>query len=125
MSKNKLFTLDPNPTFTVAVSIPRPGESEDGKLSMTFRHHPIDEFAEHMASVEAKLATFDENDPEGFDVMVEAIMHIAIDWGFSAKPHNAPFTEANVRRMLVNYPRSFGAIHGTYYLELMGLREKN
>lgn len=125
MAKEPLFTLDPNPKFTVTVNIPRPGENEDGKLVMEFKHHPIDEFTNTMAETEHTLAQIDENDPQGFDIMANAVMHIADDWGFSKAPHNEPFTIENVRRLLVNYPRAFGAIHGTYYLELMGLREKN
>jgi hypothetical protein len=120
MAKVAPFTLDPNPKFKIDVKIPRPGEKEDGVLTIHFIHHPIDEFSETMTETQKKLEEFEEGDPKGFDVMVAAIMHIADGWGFKEE-----FTAGNIRRMLVNYPRAFGAIHSTYYLELMGLREKN
>lgn len=120
MAKASIFTLDPTPKFKIDVKIPRPGENEDGILTLHFKHHPIDEFTATMAETESTLATIDENDPQGFDIMTNAVMHIAEGWGFPDK-----FTKENMRRLLVNYPRAFGAIHGTYYLELMGLREKN
>lgn len=120
MAKAAPFTLDPNPKFKIDVKIPRPGEKEDGVLTMHFIHHPIDEFSAAMTETQKKLEAFEEGDPEGFDIMVAAIQNIADGWGFKEA-----FNAENIRRMLVNYPRAFGVIHSTYYLELMGLREKN
>ena len=33
-----MFRLDPNPTFTAPVLLPRPGEAQPVKVSFTFRH---------------------------------------------------------------------------------------
>ncbi|QHR76430.1 hypothetical protein jat_50 [Escherichia phage jat] len=120
MAKAPLFTLDPKPTFKLPIEIPRPGESEPGKMTFTVRHRPIDEFSQTMQDTERKLSEYDDNDPDGFNVMVEAIMHVAEGWNLPDE-----FNAENVRRLVVNYPRAFGVFHTSYYLELMGLREKN
>lgn len=120
MAKAPLFTLDPNPKFKLDIDIPRPGEKTPGVLTMHFVHHPIDEFTATMKATEETLRGLTEDSPEAYDVMVEALMSFTEGWGFPEE-----FNADTVRRLLVNYPRSFGVIHTSYYLELMGLREKN
>ncbi|WP_234007102.1 phage tail assembly chaperone, partial [Cronobacter turicensis] len=38
------FTLQPKPTFKADVKIPRAGD-EDGVLTFTFKHYPLDQLA--------------------------------------------------------------------------------
>ena len=99
------FTLQPNPTFKANVKIPRAGD-EDGELTFTFKHMPLDELSD--------LEKLD--DKTALDFLVE----ITTAWALPDE-----FTRENLEVLLNNYPGALTAITETYYRELLGNREKN
>ncbi|WP_426448136.1 phage tail assembly chaperone [Siccibacter colletis] len=99
------FTLQPKPTFKTTVKIPRPGE-DDGELTFTFKHHPLD--------VLADLEKLDEK------TAIDFIAEIAEGWALPDE-----FNSENITMLMQNYPAAMAAITETYYRELLGNREKN
>ncbi|ELY4453602.1 hypothetical protein SMZ63_000083 [Cronobacter sakazakii] len=99
------FALHPNPTFKADVKIPRAGE-EDGVLTFTFKHYPLDQLAQ-MEKLDEKTA-------------IDFVADIAAAWALPDE-----FSLENLETLLNNYPGALKAITETYYRELLGNREKN
>jgi hypothetical protein len=101
---NTSFALNPDPTFKANVHIPRAGK-EDGIVTFTFKHFPMDELSE-----------LEKKDLPGKDFLKEIITAWALPDEYS---------EENLSVLLKNYPAALRAIIGTFYSEIMGAREKN
>ncbi|ELQ6264054.1 phage tail assembly chaperone [Cronobacter sakazakii] len=99
------FTLQPKPTFKADVKIPRAGD-EDGVLTFTFKHYPLDQLA--------KMENLDEK------TALDFVADIAVAWALPDE-----FSRENLETLLNNYPGALKAITETYYRELLGNREKN
>lgn len=96
------FTLVPEPTFKLNVSIPVAGK-EDGVVTFTFRHKNLDE----LEALESKT-------------VFEFVLAIVESWALADE-----FNRDNLMLLHKNYPSAVGAIFETYHRELMGVREKN
>lgn len=102
------FTLDPNPTFSVDVDIPIPGEKST-KVKFTFRHRTRD-------ALEKFISHITENSPDETDI----VMDIAAGWELQDE-----FTRENITRLLQNYHGAAAAISTTYINELSAARLGN
>lgn len=100
-----LFTLAPNPTFKANVKIPRAG-AEDGELTFTFKHMPLNELSQ-LEKLDTKTA-------------LDFVIDITEAWALPDE-----FNRHNLDTLLNNYPGALKAITETYYRELLGNREKN
>ncbi|HAK8370486.1 TPA: hypothetical protein H2W82_004744, partial [Salmonella enterica] len=94
------FSLIPNPTFSVTVSIPRAG-AEDGKLTFTFRHKTLEE----LRSMDEKLQKAAEGKKDAIDPQADYLMEIVEGWALPDE-----FNRENVIVLLRNYPRAFDSI---------------
>lgn len=101
---NTSFVLTPDPTFKANVHIPRAGK-EDGIVTFTFKHFPMDELSE-----------LEKENLSGKGFLKEIIT----DWALPDE-----YNEANLTILLKNYPAALGAIIAKFYDEIMGIREKN
>ncbi|BBQ83451.1 hypothetical protein WP3W18E02_19800 [Klebsiella sp. WP3-W18-ESBL-02] len=99
------FTLQPAPTFKADVKIPRAG-AEDGELTFTFKHMPLDQLSQ-LEKLDGKTA-------------LDFITDITAAWALPEK-----FTRENLEVLMNNYPGALKSITATYYRELLGNREKN
>ncbi|EBZ6086568.1 hypothetical protein EDK98_24150, partial [Salmonella enterica subsp. enterica serovar Halle] len=102
------FSLIPNPTFSVTVSIPRAG-AEDGKLTFTFRHKTLEE----LRSMDEKLQKAAEGKKDAIDPQADYLMEIVEGWALPDE-----FNRENVIVLLRNYPRAFDSIGLAYTKEL-------
>lgn len=98
------FSLNPNPTFKVDVAIPRAGE-EDGALTFTFKHKPLNELS----------------DMEKHDALSSADFLLDIISGWALPDE---LTRENVELLMNNYPKALESITRSYYSEILGSREK-
>lgn len=113
------FTLIPNPTFKIDVTIPRAG-AEDGVLTFTFKHKTRADLEVLEKNLREESEKLGEAGKHSNAPMVSFICEIAEGWALSEK-----FTQENVLVLLENYPRAFDSIALAYTRELMALREKN
>lgn len=109
------FSLIPNPTFSITVSIPRAG-AEDGKLTFTFRHKTLEEL--RVMDEELHKAAEGKKDLAG--PQADYLMEVIDGWALPDE-----FNHDNVIVLLKNYPRAYDSIGLAYTKELMGIREKN
>lgn len=114
------FTLVAAPTFKHTIMIPTAG-ADDSELQFTFKHRTLSELREMETAARAKQeACREEGDAEGeLKSMAEFIMEIASGWEIKDK-----FTEANLVKAFVGYPKFFDAVVTGYTRELYCLREK-
>jgi len=104
------FRLQPAPTFTVPVDIPRHGQ-EPAKIRVTFKHKTregLDDFLKR--STKAQPA----DDWPLAQEMIES-------W----EGPDVPFSEEAVRLLVENYQGAMSALVNTYVLELTQARRKN
>lgn len=113
------FTLIPNPTFKIDVTIPRAG-AEDGVLTFTFKHKTRADLEVLEKNLREETEKQVESGKHSNGPMVAFVCDIADGWALPEK-----FTKENVLVLLDNYPRAFDSIALAYTRELMALREKN
>ncbi|GKX54103.1 hypothetical protein SOASR030_02150 [Leminorella grimontii] len=113
------FSLNPNPTFKLEVTIPRPGD-DGGLVKLTVRHKTRKQLAE----LEKKLKGDAENAVEKGDYSNEAAVdyleQVIESWNIDAE-----FNRETLSLLLDNYPRAFDSIVSAYTKELYSIREKN
>lgn len=108
---NDLFTIDPNPTFTLPVPLPVPGRSP---VAVTFRFRHMDReafFAMLEESREKKESTAD-------------FLARFVD-GWEGENINAAFSKESLDKLTRNYPKAGQAIFAAYEGELIGVLAKN
>lgn len=104
-----MFKLNPNPTFTASVEIPRPGE-DAGKIDFTFKHRTRDQVK---AIIEAS---------QGGKPDIEILDDIVDGWGESV---DAKFSRKALEQLLQNFHGAGLAIMRTYFKELAQGRSGN
>lgn len=120
-----MFKLQPNPTFWAPVSIPVPGEAEEGKIDVEFKHKTKKELAAYLRPAPTKAAAKPADKPADPDAVakkdLDDMLEIIADW----KGLDGPFTATNLAVVLENYHGSAQAILGAYLKALLERRQKN
>lgn len=106
MAKKQAFSLNPDPTFTIAVKIPVAG-GKTTAIDVTYKHMTRTEVDEYL-----------ERNKDRDDV--ESAMDIMAGWGLTEE-----FNQENVARLFENYGGSGRAVIQTYLREIWGAREGN
>ncbi|HGE8424978.1 TPA: phage tail assembly chaperone [Serratia marcescens] len=113
------FTLNPTPTFSIDVVIPRAG-SEDGILTFSFKHKKRSQ----LETLEKSLREATEQQLEAGsynnEPMADFLHEICDGWALPDM-----LNRESIITLLDNYPRAFDAIATAYTKELMVVREKN
>ncbi len=106
-----MFTIEPNPTFVVPVSLPVPGKPAV-VVPFRFRHMDNDAYWAMLAESREKK----EAAPEFLARFVD---------GWEGENINAPFSAEALGKLVRNYPKSAKAIFSAFEAELIGALEKN
>lgn len=109
MSK-AIFKLQPAPTFTVPVEIPRHGE-EPAKIKVTFKHKSREDMAEFLERAGESKAEQD----------VALMREMIADW----EGPDMEFCDESIQLLLQNYQGAVPALVLAYSLELTQARRKN
>lgn len=109
MSK-AIFKLQPAPTFTVPVEIPRHGE-EPANIKVTFKHKSREEMKDFMERAEQSVASQD----------VALIREMIAGW----EGPDMEFCDEAIQLLLQNYQGAVPALVLAYSLELTQARRKN
>lgn len=109
MSK-AIFKLQPAPTFTVPVEIPRHGE-EPAKIKVTFKHKSREELAEFTERAGQSNAEQD----------VALMREMIADW----EGPDMEFCDEAIQLLIQNYQGAVPALVQAYVGELMQARRKN
>lgn len=118
------FQLNPKPTFSLSVNIPRAG-GEDQEINFIANHMKTDALEDLQKSMADKLADLreqersDEVREQEYMILADYLLAILKDWDV-----DAPFDAASLILMMANYPRSFAAISEAYMAEIWSVREK-
>lgn len=102
-----MFKLEPNPTFLAPVKIHVPGQG-DGQIEIEFRY--LDR-----AAREAFFASLAGR------TNIDALAEIVVGW----REIDAPFSRANLEKLLDTYPSAAAAIFAVYVAEIHGAAAKN
>jgi hypothetical protein len=102
-----MFHLEPNPTFWVPVDIPVPGQGK-GRIEVEFRYLDKTERVAFLEKMDGKTN-------------LEALCEIVVNW----REIDAPFTPANLARLLDAYAGATMALFDAFIDELSGAAEKN
>jgi len=113
------FTLNPNPTFKIDVTIPRPGQ-DDGKVSLTVRHKTRTQMAELEKELKSQAEAAAEAGEYSNDASAAYLEQVIDSWNIDAE-----FNRENLLVLLENYPRAFDSIATAFTKELYSIREKN
>ncbi|URC22429.1 tail assembly protein [Serratia phage vB_SmaM-Susuwatari] len=112
------FSLTPKPTFKAVVTIPRRGD-DDGMVTFTFKHMPIDVYQEFTEKWAKKMGAV-KTDKALYSAMADHIMEFCSAWALPDA-----FTKDNVLTLILNYPHAYQAIASKYHTELIEARVKN
>lgn len=113
------FSLNPNPTFKLAVTIPRPGE-DDGLVTLTVRHKTRRQLTEMEQKLKAEADKSSGAEMQSNDPALDYLEQIIESWNVDAE-----YNRDNLTLLLENYPRAFDSIVSAYTKELYAIREKN
>jgi len=113
------FTLIPNPTFTIPVTIPRAGE-EDAMPKFTFKNKRRSNVEALEKILSDALAKLKEDGKFNNEHTADYLMEIMEGWELPDE-----LNRENVITLLENYPRAFDSISLAYTREMMAIREKN
>lgn len=113
------FTLNPNPTFKCAVTIPRAGD-DDGVLTFTFKHKRRSEIEALEKKLTEGVEALKSDQNFSNEPTADYVLEISEGWGLPDE-----FNRKNIIELLENYPRAFDSIAAAYTREMMALREKN
>jgi hypothetical protein len=102
-----MFKLEPNPTFSVPVSIHVPGQGK-GTFSVEFRHLNQEARTAYGASLKEKTN-------------LDALAEIMVGW----REIDAPFSRDNLKRLLDDYADAVPALFEAYFNEVRGASVKN
>ncbi|RSE91442.1 phage tail assembly chaperone [Achromobacter aegrifaciens] len=105
-----IFKLQPTPTFTVPVEIPRHGE-EPAKIKITFKHKTRDEMQEFMERAGTSDASQD----------VALVNEMIAGW----EGPDMPFGDEAIALLIQNYQGAVPALVQAYSLEILQARRKN
>lgn len=105
-----MFKLQPNPTFKVDVTIPRP--EGDGTIKFEFKHKGRKALKEFYDSI----GEGDNSRPD-----LEVVLDLIAGWSGV----DTPFSPEALDDLLDNYPGSTGAIFEAYRKGLVEGRQKN
>lgn len=106
-----IFTLDPNPTFAVPVSLPVPGRDP---VAVTFRFRHLDSDAFYAMLTESRT-----QQEKAADFLARFVD------GWEGEAINAPFSREALEKLTRNYPKAAQAIFLAYEQELVGALVKN
>ncbi len=110
MAKRVLFSIQPAPTFTAPVKIPRPGE-EPAEITVTFKHMTREQMSDFIdRSSGAK---------KGEDV--DLVMEMVSGWSGV----DTPFSAEAVGLLIENYQGAIPALLGAFISSLTEGRRKN
>lgn len=105
-----MFKIQPNPTFKVDVTIPRP--DGDGVIKFEFKHKGRKDLKAYFDS----LGEGDNVRPD-----LDAILELVAGWSGV----DVPFSQEALDQLLDNYAGSAGAIFSAYNKGLLEGRQKN
>lgn len=112
------FSLNPNPTFKAIVDIPRRGD-DDAKLTITFKHMPIDVYQEFTEKWAKKMESV-KTDKALYNAMADHLLEFCAAWALPDA-----FNHENVKTLILNYPHAYRSIAAKYHSEIVEARVKN
>nr|WP_154325039.1 phage tail assembly chaperone [Pantoea sp. 201603H] len=113
------FSLNPNPTFKVTVTIPRPGQ-DDGTVTLTVRHKTRTQMADLEKELKAQAEKAAETGEYSNESSASYLEQVIESWNIDAE-----FNRESLLMLLENYPRAFDSIATAFTKELYSVREKN
>lgn len=128
-----MFKLNPAPTFVAQVPLSVPGQAEPVPLAITFKHKTRPAFAQW----HARAHSMPDAVPTGASLSeiarvvteqdVDVLKEVIEDWSGLVGSDGAPvpYTVANLRELLDNYPASAREIYAAYKAELTEAKRKN
>ncbi len=105
-----VFKIQPAPTFTVSVDIPRHGE-EPAKIKVTFKHKSRDEMRDFLERADKSDASQD----------VTLVNEMIAGW----EGPDMPFSDEAVALLIQNFQGAVPALVQAYSLEILQARRKN
>lgn len=105
-----VFKIQPAPTFTVPVEIPRHGE-EPAKIKVTFRHKSRDEMKDFLERADKSDASQD----------IALVNEMIAGW----EGPDMPFSDEAIALLIQNYQGAVPALVQAYSLEILQARRKN